>query len=420
MKILFYLIVIIGLCYFLLKNRKFDFFTIGFLSAVVYFLPGFYGYAYYNMSLDIRSYLADETYLIMITLLILILIGALLFDLKSNDNVTRKTLQGTEKVTEITTLIAIISFILTIYTIGWDTLTQLDKRTMLEELNIWHSMMRASTALAVVLSFNSKKWRLFVISLVILLFNTYIGFRSTTAYTVIALFMIYLSDKGKQRLLLNNIKVLIIGVMAAVFFFSYKSVYILVKAGEYGEALATFFSIDNLIYSISHSEPFTTQAILNEVIITNFKSGYDHLIEVFIDLIIPVGKSTLAGQHIGVTNFTDLISTNVFKDRTNIASNIWAELWSAGGWILLITSMVLFVLILFISSRLLFKTKNEIQSGIALIISIWAFYIHRNTVSYQLELSREFIAIFIISMLISLFIMKKPSKIRRKSLRSSN
>jgi hypothetical protein len=44
MKIVFIIIASLGLLYFLIRNRKFDFFTVGYLSSFAYFLPGFFGY----------------------------------------------------------------------------------------------------------------------------------------------------------------------------------------------------------------------------------------------------------------------------------------------------------------------------------------------------------------------------------------
>src|SRR5699024_8609021 len=79
MQILFILIRLFGLFYFLLKNRIFDFFSVAYFSACIYFLPGFFGYALEPLYLG-KSILINETYIVMILVLISIMFFTVIYD----------------------------------------------------------------------------------------------------------------------------------------------------------------------------------------------------------------------------------------------------------------------------------------------------------------------------------------------------
>jgi hypothetical protein len=48
MQAVFIVVVLTGLSHFLFAKRQFDFFTVAFISACIYFLPGFFGYTHYS------------------------------------------------------------------------------------------------------------------------------------------------------------------------------------------------------------------------------------------------------------------------------------------------------------------------------------------------------------------------------------
>ena len=45
MQFIFITATLVFACYFLFRNRPFDFYTVAFFSAVIYFMPGFFGFA---------------------------------------------------------------------------------------------------------------------------------------------------------------------------------------------------------------------------------------------------------------------------------------------------------------------------------------------------------------------------------------
>lgn len=407
MKYLFVIIALLGTVYFLIKKRRIDFFTVSFFAATIYFLPAFYGYTYYSRSLDIKSYFVDETYMIMIFILTSLILGGIVFDLFYKETSVKKSIPKTSKLPIIATVFAIIGIVGTVLTTG-SLLFQENKVEMLENLNLFHALMTVSASIGVVTSFNAKRLTTMIISILILLFDVYIGFRFTTALTTIGLFILYLSKINyKQRLLFNNFRIVFLGAVSAIFFFNYKTVYRLVKMGELSEATKTFFSFNNIIDSIRNSEPFITQMILNEVVTSNFKVGLEHFKDTLIQTLIPYGKKTLFGDDVDIMTFSNITNAQLFNGRENIASNYWAEYWSSGGWPILILAVLIYVIIMYVGSHLLYRLDSEFQAFIAVLITVWAFYVHRNTVVYQIKLSQQYIFLFILFLIISYIISKK-------------
>ena len=97
------------------------------------------------------------------------------------------------------------------------------------------------------------------------LFKVYnIGFRKSLAITTIAIFSMWLSSSGKQRLVLKNWRVCILGISLALLFFVYKLLYILIKLGDWQAVLQRIKDPNFYLLTIDRSEPFITQVILNE------------------------------------------------------------------------------------------------------------------------------------------------------------
>src|SRR5262249_46231578 len=114
MQVVFLAIAVIGLFYFLFVQRQFDFFSVEFFSACVYFLPGFVGYTLMptRTSMELPVDLEDETYLVMITVLIAIFLGALLIDFTPKREAPSLRFNGTERSAMWAVAIAFIGYLL--------------------------------------------------------------------------------------------------------------------------------------------------------------------------------------------------------------------------------------------------------------------------------------------------------------------
>lgn len=404
MQEIFIFIAILGLLYFGIVKRRFDFFSLAYLSACIYFLPGFFGYALEprtpNISIRQVSLLVNETYLVMSTVLIAITFGGIFYDLKPKKYKSRFKLKNTHYTTWIAFTIAIFGFFASLVTIGLENLLNPDKSTLISQLNRWHLIWTVGASIATILSFLEKRWLIFIGCIVLLLFDLYIGFRHSLAITLLSLFSLWSHDQGRQRIVQNS-KAILGGLAIAFTLFIYKFLYVAIKRGNWhlvGERLS---DLDFYEKAITQSEPFTTQVILNSVIQNNLHVGINH----FKNLVYQL---TFFSNNLGtnsVASFNDLFQPILFPTAiSGMANNIWAEMWSSGGWLLLLAFIIVFVIILFFGSYYLGNSDPVVKGGLTSAMTYWAFYIHRNDLMYQITLEKRVIVFWCIFVIFSMFI----------------
>lgn len=409
MQMVFTIVATLGLLYFLFGKRRFDFFSVAFFSACVYFLPGFFGYALAPPTslMPVRQpvELIDEAYWVMVAVLLAVLFGAICFDLIVRERKTKITLRGSQSAVVVATVMALVGFVLTVATTG-SALLLADKHTMMVELNRWHIVWVMGASLGAVLSFVQSRWGLFSVCMALLLFDIYIGFRSSFAITLIAIFTLWISSKGSQRFVIENWRIGILGLLGALFIFIYKFLYIAIKRGDWGLVVDRLGNPLFYLTTIIRSEPFTTQVILNEVIRENFRVGTEHFTGLMYQFLLfapALGAET--------TSFNDLFQPTLFPGTfAGMANNIWAEIWSSGGWPLLILFVVIFVTLLFLGSYLLQFCDPALRGGVALLLSYWAFYIHRNDILYQINLEKRIFLVWLICVLVSILFTTASQK----------
>jgi hypothetical protein len=106
-----------------------------------------------------------------------------------------------------------------------------------------------------------------------------------------------------------------------------------------------------------------------------------------------------------VLSFNDLFQPTLFPDVTyGMASNIWAEMWSSGGWPLLLLFLISYVGMMKPFSILVNKGTIITRSTIAVIASYWSFYFHRNEIVYEFALIKRVLLVMIPSLIIAMFI----------------
>ncbi|NLU50542.1 MAG: hypothetical protein GXX09_09070 [Syntrophomonadaceae bacterium] len=393
MQVIFVIVTIIGSIYFLFSKRQFDMFSIAFFSGCVYFLPGYFGYVFDPSTGSFLGIPIElETYCVMTAIVGAILLMAVLFDLLFKNYQPRTIIRGNMWSVQLAVLTAIIGFIMTVATTG-DALLAPDKNIMMAQLNRWHTLWVTAASLGAVLSFRRSRWGLFAICMFLLFFDMYIGFRVSFAITLISIFTLWAGDKGRQRFAVRSWKIGAIGLASALFLFAYKHLCIAVKLGDWHLIMKQLLCLDFYITAITHSEPFVTQTILNQVLSKRFVAGMEHFTGLVYQFIL--FSSELGAK---ATSFNDLFQPVLFPDAVGwgMANNIWAEMWSSGGWPLLILFLIVFVLVLAIGSYLIRSADPEIAAGSAVLFSYWAFYIHRNDLLYQINLEKDVMLVWII------------------------
>jgi hypothetical protein len=392
MHVSFVIIAAAGLLYFLFCLRQFDLFSVAFFSACMYFLPGFVGYTVAPMAGAMHAPvdLEDQTYLVMITVLIAIWVGALLFDHAPGRNVLALRLQGSESAPVWAVALAVIGSILLVATAG-EALLLDDKITIMESLNRWHILGATAAPLGMVLSFSCRRWLLCALSLMLLLCDMYIGFRISFAIAIIAIVTLYLVRDGTQRLAVQNWKVGLMGMALVSLLLVYKQIFVAIKLGMWDVIVERIQDADLYTTAIMMSEPFNTQAILNEVVAQDFRVGMGHLRDISSQFVLfspELGNAPLS--------FNDLFQPTLFPSDLDygMANNIWAEMLSSGGWPLLVLFISIFVSMLTLGSYLIRSRDPILAAGAALTFSYWAFYIHRNDLLYQINLEKRTILVW--------------------------
>ena len=381
------LIAVTGLFYFLICLRRFDFFSVAFFSACVYFLPGFWGYTVVPVGVANFAIvdLEDQSYLVMISVLLVICIGAVIFDqiLISNAPVSSK--KEAEVAALLAVIMGVVGYVLIILT-AKEILLDEDKNRVMQSLNRWYILGATAAPVAAVLAFTSKRWSLFLISMILLLFDVYIGFRTSFAIALIACFTLYLSRCGAQRVAVQNWRLGIIGLLCVCFLFVYKQLYMAVKLGLWDMIIDRLYDAELYTSALLMSEPFNTQAILNEVVAQDFRVGMGHLKDVALQLLL--FSPDLAGPPV---SFNDLFQATLFPSDLDygMANNIWAEMLSSGGWPLLSLFLLCFIGLIAVGSYVICCGDLTLAVGAAVAFSYWTFYIHRNDLIYQVNLEKR-------------------------------
>lgn len=149
----------------------------------------------------------------------------------------------------------------------------------------------------------------------------------------------------------------------------------------------------------ARSEPFLTQAILNEVVRSNLTCEPRHALQPLL-LLVPPGMSRFFGWP--VTLFEDEYKPVLFPGVTyGTAGNIWAEMLCRFGYAGVGLFVLTFTAALLAMDRLLTIAPQSYVPPIALGSVIIAFYLHRNDLFYSAVLLRQIFIVLAIVMFFS-------------------
>lgn len=404
LELMYFLFSLLGFSYFLFKKRFFDFYTIAFFSQQIYFLPLMVQFFVDSKNMIYPVYF--QVYIVAILIVISIILGAFLLDKKKNTGSHKTLLTGIEYHAFFSTLIALLSFIFCYIKIG-NVLFLSEKEEILNAID--HMYVLWSTAslygLAVSYYYNNKK--LFLINVFLILITVYIGFRSFAAIAFLTWLLIFFIKKGeKVSLLRDYLFVNVFSILIGLIFFIYKGVYIAIKYKDYEMAWNNITDVNYLMQVVFlNSEPFAIQRILSDVMQYNFFIGIDNFKRIILTFLI-FGNQT----GIDTKTFNGYFQSYLYGEvGYGMGDNIWAHVYSSGGWLLLIIFIFIFSISLFISSSKIYKNNSSFTPLLAVLFCYWAFYLHRNDLFYQLGLEKRILIVFFCISIISciLYHMKR-------------
>lgn len=395
MKTLFVLLSLCGLAYFVLRRRRFDGFTLAYLSALIYFMPAYFGFTAYHVgSTWIRVPMHAGTYAVMELVIVSILIGGGVYDflprLRSLNFSSRTPLIGAQWISFV---IAAIAGFITLILAGQALFsTSSDKATMLGSLGHFYTVFAFAIIFGGCIAFERRaKWS-FAVFVALLLFTVYLGFRLELAITAIAIVILWLGrTKGAGLRIISMWKSALPLAALAYFFFLIKQLGFQIKILNWHMVYRLLLTPDTYTNAIVQSEPFGTENILNVAISSDFYTGAQYL---WGQLSV---MFRLFGNAQSVTSFNDLFQHALFPSVVDygMANNIWAQLWSAGGWGFLIVGCIFWNITLGLGSWLLRSRDALVRIAAAIGLTIVAFYIHRNDLLYEIILVKRVFMIFL-------------------------
>lgn len=385
------LVSAIGFVVFLLRRRRFDVFSVAFFSAQVYFLPAYFGFVLRPMGAygALPAPLLDASYHVMIAVVAAIVAGALFHDRYAPERRPSFRMAGAEHVAWIATVLAVAGFVLTVHQAG-GRLLAVEKHTVMESLGRGHLLWTYGASIGAVIAFARGSWGLFVASTALLVADLLIGFRFSFALTMIAVLTLVLADDAPGRLL-RRWRMALVVLALGLFVMVYHHLKVPIKTGQLGTAIVQMTSPAYYAAVIATSEPFVTQAILNETLARDFRVGPEHLRGVVDQLVL--FSPELGSDHV---TFGDRFGARFFPERWGgMGSNVWAHAWSVGGWGFLIVFLGLWIALLSWGSTFLRARDPVIRGGAALLWSYGAFYIHRNGIVVQLGIEKRALLILV-------------------------
>jgi hypothetical protein len=253
------------------------------------------------------------------------------------------------------------------------------------KLNHWYVLWTSSAALGLVVTFVGRRYALAIANLSLLLLNLYVGFRVDLVVAALTVFAIHLGQRGPQRLY-TQWKVCTGVVLLALGLFTYKYVLGAIALQDAGLVAEQIRNPEVLRLIFLYSEPFIIQGTLNEVLRQDFTTEISHFVNCLY-LLVPFAQA-LGAEFV---SFNDIFQPQLFSSVTEygLASNIWAEMMSSGGWPLLILFLAGYCILLCVGSTVFRRATVETTSIAYLVLVYWAFYVHRNDLLYQLTLSRR-------------------------------
>ena len=400
-----------GLAYFLFMPRVFDWFSVAYVSACAYMLPVFVGY---SRGAGGESLMHFEASLACLFVFVGILCGAVVLDTnyrrRDHEYVPSR---WAEDLGLALTVLQCAGMINTFFISG-DALWSTHKQEMFGSMTLWWLFWKTGIVAAFTFTYSNRMHRLTAINTISLLFLWYLGTRSPLTLSMFSVIVISISRRGPKPII-GNWKLGAASFCFAFIVLIYKQVYIFVKAGQW----------DNV------AETLSSESVVSETLLTSEAMSQTHLLNVVIseEYRLPFGlhfwdnmvQSIYAGGAKSVDpSFGQNIANDLFPNLNyGLASNIWAEMFSTGGWPLFLAFLVIYVGVLGWTSS---KVRSRAELPVNLICAwmpYWAFYIHRSDTYRLLSHFKQYAALLVICVPFVVVIRLFLRSGSRQSLRAS-
>ena len=408
----------LGLVYML--RRRFDLFTLAYLTSTVYFLPAFFGITHDGTLPLVKNEINFWQYIFYFYFFAFLLVFSWLFT-QTNTPLIKMAHQQDQAPApgdmRVLTAMSQISSILAplLLLLAWGTMGQAlfaaDKKVVLDNFSIFYALFETASLIYFFTSFICKRKFHILASILLIVFDLFIGFRAVGAFALILAFTysLFLKPSTKNALVFGFM--LIAGYAVASF---YKIITLALKYGEAAGSFLTLIDADTIVESLLVTESFTTQEVFAKTISSNLALPIEYPLEI-VRIFLPGVNNMLLGKGLG---FNDYYQDRLFPHIPwGMGSNVWAEQYAIWGWFgPVILVCILFSLLYYLNKKIFQWYLNGQIHLIA--ITLFAvipsyFYIHRNDFLFQLNVSRNFLVIWIFIYFLAKYILPESGKYLR-------
>lgn len=393
MYVPFLLIYFGGLAYVLVAYRRINVFAIAYCGCCVYFTPGVVGWVtdpsqLRSESLAARSVpLTESTYAAMAVVLISTLLFTVLYDRLGQPERPCHSFQDASGVMigYAALGLTLIGFVLSYLSSG-RSLFALDKSDVLASLTRWHILATSASCVAAGFLFRARRLNASLLLSAAIAFDVFIGMRSTVVMVILIYILLSFRDMPRQRLLIAQPSWIALCGSIGIVVISYKQIYGFVKQGQLSVAIGHVLDVNEIVDGLRLAEPFVTEAILNEVLRRDIRVGPLHVLDQFLQ------SFTLFGRDLGLADnsFNQLVVKGLFGPIDfGLANNIWAQMYSAGGFGFLFAFVIVWNLQNWIFATAIDRGTPFWSKAAAIMAPWWIFYIHRNDLAYTLNLEKR-------------------------------
>lgn len=257
MQALFILISLSGAGYFALRKRRFDCFSLAYISSVFYFTPAYVGFVP-TYATPPTTDMVSGVYAVYITVLSGVLIAAILYDWVFGRPTSDRPWLAYSGAPQYRNVLLVLSAIAFVGFLG--NLSSIDigllaggakKRDLLAANTLFYNFWVYPSIALCFLSYYTKSWWFFGLALALLILDLVLyAMRVHMVIALMAVFFYHLASQDRARLILK-VKLSVLLVPIILVFFVFKSIIQPLRQGDYGLFLERLISSDTYLYWLS-------------------------------------------------------------------------------------------------------------------------------------------------------------------------
>jgi hypothetical protein len=422
-----FLVAALSVSLFFLWRWRLDPLAVALGSSLVYFIPGLLGVMRFSFDAGNRWYtepIESATYGAMGIVLVMLAASAAIVDLVPQRGTYAASFQS--NLPGVLLVFVIVATAVSIQHTGVYFLC-LDKSIVLQKIDAWYSYASLSVPFCVVAAYALRQRAILLIGCFFLIADLYAGFRAALAISLLAIMM--LAGERLLRGWRTAAALFAIALLVGSAFFITKHLITPVRyaTASYCETqlaldkangtstvqvnkvpttpgLTTLEFLEKTVARYSQpglrlspfvqAEPFVIQAMLNEVVRTNFRTDAGYLVGQLLTG-LPLGASLFGIDSSSVATFNSRAQPVLFPDVSfGMANSPWAQAYAAGG-LRMVAAFALVYAAALGGLTLLFRTADgALKAGVAVIGAWVGFYFHRNDLLIEIGYLKHVVYIF--------------------------